>query len=529
MKVSLAPQVEKRIHSSDANRNANTAHSEGPPLSIGYDYRDFRAKFTFDEIPNSGSARIGVIGQSRDMLRVDIRVIDAGIRADEAVLGARNYHVPKPHDFTGLLQNYLNLAWILVKSCRYLFGLFARLYLAQVDNTSLRLRNYRLRDDENISVLQAQPLFLRRVHDEFIHPVALFHHRQPLERDELHSATHGYFSHAALNPKRVEMKFGVEFVPYLKLDALVKLARLVERSGFKQIWVCDHYHNRYIYPVLTQLALETRQVKLGPGVTNPYLVHPTVTAAAVATLNEISRGRALLGISAGDPFFLATVGIEQRKPVTAVREAVHIVRELLAGNRVSFEGELFSCRNAGLRFKPEDKIPVYIGGRRRRMLELAGSVADGAHINASHPDDIQESIRYIERGLRSSGRDPKTFDFVAYLVVSVGGDLKRARDVVRGVVSFVTSSAPRASLDSHGIEVEKVESIRRLLRVGELKKARATVTERMIDAFSVCGTVDELAARIEELKRLGITRTVMGSPMGPEPARAVRSIAKALL
>jgi len=97
------------------------------------------------------------------------------------------------------------------------------------------------------------------------------------------------------------------------------------------------------------------------------------------------------------------------------------------------------------------------------------------------------------------------------------------------VVSFVTSSAPRASLDSHGIEVEKVESIRRLLRVGELKKARATVTERMIDAFSVCGTVDELAARIEELKRLGITRTVMGSPMGPEPARAVRSIAKALL
>jgi 5,10-methylenetetrahydromethanopterin reductase len=320
----------------------------------------------------------------------------------------------------------------------------------------------------------------------------------------------------------------VEFVPYLKLDVLVKLAKLVERSGFGQIWVCDHYHNRYVYPVLAQLALETHRVRLGPGVTNPYLVHPTVTAAAVATLNEISRGRMLLGISAGDPFFLATVGVERRKPVTAVREAIHIVRELLTGNRVSFTGELFSCRGAGLRFKP-NKIPIYIGGRRRRMLELAGSVADGALINASHTEDIRECIKYIEQGLRASGRRPDMFDFVAYLVVSVGRDTKKARNAARGVVAFVTSSAPLASLERHGIRIEEVESIRRLLAVGELKKARAAVTERMIDAFSVCGPVKELVARVEELRRLGATRTVIGSPMGPEPSKAVRSIARTLL
>jgi len=334
---------------------------------------------------------------------------------------------------------------------------------------------------------------------------------------------------STLNPSGVEVKFGVEFVPYLKLDALVKLARLVERLGFEQIWVCDHYHNRYVYPVLTQLALETRRVKLGPGVTNPYLVHPTVTAAAVATLNEISHGRTLLGISAGDPYFLGTVGIEQRKPVTAVREATHLVRELLTGNRVSFTGELFSCRGAGLRFKPADKIPIYIGGRRRRMLELAGEVADGALINASHPGDIRECIRYIKRGVRASGRKPEAFDFVAYLAVSVGGGARKARDAARGVVAFVTSSAPCTSLERHGIGGEEVELIRRLLRAGELKKARAAVTDGMIYAFSVCGPVNELAARVEELKRLDITRTVIGSPMGPEPAKAVQSIAKTLL
>lgn len=339
----------------------------------------------------------------------------------------------------------------------------------------------------------------------------------------------GYFSIPTSRCDGVEVKFGVEFVPYLKLDVLVKLARLVEHLGFEQIWVCDHYHNRYVYPVLTLLVLETRRVKLGPGVTNPYLVHPTVTAAAVATLNEISPGRVLLGISAGDPFFLATVGVERRRPITAVREATYIIRELLAGDRVSFTGELFSCRGAGLRFKPVNKIPIYIGGRQQRMLELAGSVADGALINASHPEDIRECIEYIKQGLRASGRKPKAFDFVAYLPVSVGRDARKTRDAARGVVAFVTSSAPHASLERHGIGVEEIESIRRLLRAGELKKARAAVTERMIDAFSVCGPVEELITRVEELKRLGVTRTVIGSPMGPEPAKAVRSIAKALL
>ncbi len=325
------------------------------------------------------------------------------------------------------------------------------------------------------------------------------------------------------------MKFGVEFVPYLRLDALVRLARSVEEAGVEQIWVCDHYHNRYVHSVLTQLALETKRVKLGPGITNPYLVHPAITAAAVATLNEVSEGRALLGISAGDPLFMATVGIEQRKPVTAVGEAIHLIRELLAGNRVSFTGEFFSCNGARLRFKLVNKIPIYVGGRRRRMLELAGSAADGVLINASDPEDIEECMGYIKRGLKESGRSDKGFDFVAYMPVSIGGDLKRARESARGVVAFVASSAPSASLEHHGIAPEEVEPIRRQLMAGEIKKARLAVTEKMIDAFAVCGSVGALASRVEELERLGVTRTVIGSPMGPEPARAVQSIAKALL
>jgi 5,10-methylenetetrahydromethanopterin reductase len=162
------------------------------------------------------------------------------------------------------------------------------------------------------------------------------------------------------------------------------------------------------------------------------------------------------------------------------------------------------------------------------MLELAGSAADGVLINASDPRDIEECMGYIKRGLKESGRPGKDFDFVAYMPVSIGGDLKRARESAKGVVAFVVSSAPLASLERHGIAPEEVEPIRHQLIAGELKKARLAVTEKMIDAFAMCGSIRDLALRVEELERLGITRTVIGSPMGPEPAKAVQSIAKEL-
>ena len=284
-----------------------------------------------------------------------------------------------------------------------------------------------------------------------------------------------------------------------------------------------------MHSVLAQLALVTKRVQLGPGVTNPYLVHPTVTAAAVATLEDMSKGRAMLGISAGDPVFLQTVGITQYKPLTCVREAVQIIKALLDGGRVDFDGKCFSCRGARLRFKPEKSIPIYIGGRRRKMMQLAGEMADGALINASHPVDVKESIGDIKQGLAASGRSTRGYDFVAYLAVSLDKDERKARKAARGVVAFIASSAPEESLAHREISDREVEIVRRFLRNGELAKAREAVTDEMIDEFSICGESSALAERVAELKRIGVTRVVIGSPIGPEPLNSLRSAAKALI
>jgi len=320
------------------------------------------------------------------------------------------------------------------------------------------------------------------------------------------------------------MKLGVELVPYMRLERMVGIARDVERLGYDQLWVCDHYHNRFVYVALSQMALQTSRIRLGPGVTNPYLIHPSVTAAAVATLGELSGGRAMLGISAGDPYFLETVGVEHRRPVLATREAIEIVRGLLTGERLSFRGEVFRCTGAKLRFKPPAPVPVYVGGRRERMLELAGEIADGALVNASHPDDLRDALRSVGRGL---GRNPREeFDRVAYLAVSVGSDVGEAQKLVRGIVAFIAASAPKESLEIHGIPEEEAARVRKFLQRGEVVRAKEEVTSGMIEAFSVCGRWEDLEGRVEEVRRLGFDTVVVGSPIGPEPRRVLERVSR---
>jgi 5,10-methylenetetrahydromethanopterin reductase len=324
------------------------------------------------------------------------------------------------------------------------------------------------------------------------------------------------------------MKFGVEFVPYKPIDILSKLAKEVEKAGFEHIWICDHYHNRYVHSVLARLATETKRVKLGPGVTNPYLTHPAITVAAITTLDELCNSRAVLGISAGDPIYLATLGVRPNYPVESVGEAVHMIKELLAGKRVTFSGKVFSCKGAKLRHPPTRKIPIYIGGRRQHMLELAGSVADGVLINASHPDDLKECIAYVCQGAVKSNRKLRDLDITAYMATSIGEDSEKTRSMVKTVVAFITSSAPKQSLEHHGIPLEDVKKVRMYLRAGEIQKATAAVTPNMIEAFSVCGPLAKLKARVDDLRKFGITQIVIGSPIGPEPTKVVESIKKLL-
>jgi 5,10-methylenetetrahydromethanopterin reductase len=325
------------------------------------------------------------------------------------------------------------------------------------------------------------------------------------------------------------VKFGIEFVPRDPYWKIIYYAIQAERGGFSNLWITDHFNNRNVYVTLTTAAIYTNKITFGPGVTNPYMVNPVITAQAVATLNEMAPGRVVLGMGAGDKTTLESVGVEMQKPLAAIQEAVGIFRKITSGESVAYQGEVFKTAGAKFLFKPKGVIPVYVGAQGPKMLELAGKIGDGVLINASHPKDVEHAMGSVKEGIRQAGKNPDQVDVAAYTSFSVHEDLKKATKAAVPVVAFIAAGSPPVLLERHGIDVQKTEEIKAALKVNDWGKAFASVTPEMIGAFSVCGTPDLCIERINELLKSGISQFVVGSPIGPNVREAINLISEKII
>ena len=129
------------------------------------------------------------------------------------------------------------------------------------------------------------------------------------------------------------MKFGIEFVPNEDLNKIVERVKLAEEVGFEYAWITDHYNNKNVYETLALIAKETETIKMGTGVTNPYVRSPAISASAIATIDELSDGRATFGIGPGDKATFDALGIPWEKPVSTIKAAIADINALLAGEK----------------------------------------------------------------------------------------------------------------------------------------------------------------------------------------------------
>ena len=325
------------------------------------------------------------------------------------------------------------------------------------------------------------------------------------------------------------VSFGVEFVPNEPITNIVEYVKLAEKVGFKNVWITDHYNNRDVYTTLALIALNTEKIMIGTGVTNPYTRNIAQTAASIITVDELSKGRAVLGIGPGDKATFDSLGVEWVKPAKTIREAVTVLRKLFAGEKVSFQGEIVKLASAGLAVKPVGKIPIYIGAQGRLMLRVAGEVGDGVLINASHPKDFQVAVQHLGEGVKKAGRELREIDVAAYACFSVDEDAEKAKKAARIVVGFIVAGSPSEALDRHGIDLDSQNVIREAIGKGDFKTVGKSVTNQMLEAFSVCGTPEDCSARIDELLKAGVTQVVAGSPIGADKKKAIELIGSKII
>jgi 5,10-methylenetetrahydromethanopterin reductase len=258
---------------------------------------------------------------------------------------------------------------------------------------------------------------------------------------------------------------------------------------------------RNVYAGLAAAAMATHTIQLGVAVTNPYTRHPAHTAAAIATVDEISGGRAVLGLGAGGD--MSHYGLAKDRPSRAIRETADIVRELTRGSRLSYRGEMFSTNHAHLGFPPARQVPVYIAGRGPRILSLSGEVGDGVILGGfASEGGLRYALERVHAGMSVTGRTWESLDVVAWVYTSVSANADLARKAVRRIVmaSMVTS---RNVLGEIGVSLplrlrQFLDRRQWVLSPEDLSAAAEQLEDEHLAAFSVFGTagtcIEKLAA-----------------------------------
>lgn len=313
------------------------------------------------------------------------------------------------------------------------------------------------------------------------------------------------------------------------VSELVASAREAEELGCSFLWANDDRLQRDLFGVLTAIALATGRVRLGPGVTNPYSRHPALLASATATLDEISGGRAVLGLGAGGTNHRA-LGVERTAPVATLREAIDLIRRLLSGETVTREGHVVS-RDAVLGFEPvREAVPIYLGARGPRMLELAGEVADAAIVgNLATVGGWRYARERVRAGLDRAGRVHGDVSLTAWFYCSIADDGAVAADAIRPLVatSLVTS---RPILDDLGLVMPPgfariMEGFGWNPSEVAVREAGSALPPEALEWFGLAGTPtgcrERLALLLHEFPEITQVAIVPAPPVGGSVAEVI--------
>src|SRR5882762_9999195 len=285
-----------------------------------------------------------------------------------------------------------------------------------------------------------------------------------------------------------EKKLGLQTSIGSGLDARLALIREAEEIGYTSLWIAE-VAGPDAFVSLTALALNTKKAELATGVIPIQIRTPGAMAMGLLTINELSGGRAIAGLGVSSPVIVERWhGASYRKPVTAMRDCVTIMRQLFTDGRSKFEGEVYkSDFRLGMRATAPRPPKIYLAGLNAPMLRLAGEVADGVLANYSPPSAVAAMRKHIDEGAKAAGRDPAAIDLGIYIRMCITEEEDKAID------SFRRELAGYAFVDSYnkmfaryGMSAE-FDEVRRLWKEGKRDDAPKAIKEESCRKIAVFG------------------------------------------
>jgi 5,10-methylenetetrahydromethanopterin reductase len=312
----------------------------------------------------------------------------------------------------------------------------------------------------------------------------------------------------------------------------VAAARLVEELGFGTFWVPEDYFYRGAFTIAAAIAGATSSLKIGIGVVNPYTRHPALTAMEFGALDELANGRATLGIGAGVRAWIeSNLRLDYKNATRAIRESVAVIRALMRGERVDFEGRHVRMSGVQLNFRPlRAGIQIHLGVLGPRNLALAGEIGDGVLLSAMmSPAYIRFALGHVARGRGGRGLDD--FPIAGYVLSSIGEDDRAAREAIKpllaGLIGLMAGEPENPLFATAGLDPEIVRAMGE--RVARGQTPVEMVSDWIIDTFALAGSPERCRENLAGLFDAGLTSPVFFEVPGVPHERTIRDVHRYLM
>ena len=296
-----------------------------------------------------------------------------------------------------------------------------------------------------------------------------------------------------------------------------------EQRGFEAVWQADSRLVRDAVVPMAAFATCTETIKIGSGVVDCWTRNPARLASTFSTLDDLAPGRMILGIGAWWEPLASKVGVQRRRPLTAIRETVEACRLLLADETVTYDGEFVHLDGVELDYvyqerRPKD-VPIYIGATGDKMLELTGEIADGVVLNyLVSPEYNRKAMDRLADGAARVGRSVDDLDRPQLVVCSVAETRAEALDGARLMVTQYLGQQPHI-MKASGVPASLLEEIGRVLTWPatheQVVAASKLVPDDVVQMICAAGTPDEVREKVGQYMADGCTCPIL-YPLGPD-------------
>lgn len=308
------------------------------------------------------------------------------------------------------------------------------------------------------------------------------------------------------------MQIGLAFPPTgLPIDVYFEIVQQAEMRGFSNIWTGEAWGTESCTLVGALLA-RSRYIHIGTSIVSIHLRPPTLTAMQAATLDTIAPGRARLGLGVSTRNINEFHGLGWDYPVSRMREYVAILRQALAGERVTYDGQFYQPKGFRLSLSTSGPMPLYLAAVNPKMLQLAGEVADGVLLAWLPARQLPHSIAEIAKGAKRAGRSLADIEIGAYLHTVVTQNRERAMGNLRRVLVGYSQANTYIQGFRHFGYGDVLDDIHSRLQAGDRAGAEAAIPESMLEELYIFGTPEECHDQLHRFIKAGVQHPILAAP-----------------